>query len=306
MQANIGWPSRRGGQLPCDTATLEDALWDLQVYTLRVANMHSAEWRGDRSSPRKTSCDALYCAATAWDAGLTIEKRKLLDWVSGRADRLDRHLRRHLMAPARGSLLWRIVYGTDYDLLRLDTTLSPSEVTALAIARVHSGDPVALRRRDRRAYSKFSRDFHLKSKVEDRVQPQHLQLVDGRKATRVAKVKANLASYFESLRPMMQLPSMGHFDIVAQIEEYYGEKTTPLNGGSVLEKHLRMARVDNGYGAPPVDVEDVLPDMTACLNAAVSQWCKQKTMERRYGIARRQPGLREGQSFSGVADVEYE
>lgn len=242
--------------------------------------------------------DSLRCATNDFIEGISPRKLELLDCIVDIVLNVERCHRRRLLPLPSKSLLFRIVYGQWLDQMRLERAMTGPWALQKVLMDMDKKYPVHIRATDDAAYRKRSRGSRLRSTAASSTGMLHPESIDGRAPQdRIARARANLTSFLGSRRCLL-LPKRTD-DITGQIGRYSRDKLDRIHGSTTLEKHVRMIAIDNGWGAKPVNIDVVLPDMTACMEMAVAKRWEVKSMERRYDIARRVP-MPPGLIFLGV------
>lgn len=203
-----------------------------------------------------------------------------------------------MLLPPRGGLVFRMCFGLRYDALRIVGHGGERDRVQAAVDCDERQTPGRIGLRERKEYRVHGREIRRRDEGDPHGK---MQLVAGASPSRIDRIRANLGSYLDSFSP---LTSSGSLD---SIGGFYGPQARSLNPkASALEKHLRLVADINLQTAGSdarvgEDIEDILPDMTGCMNAAVRKWDRTRRVERKYGVALR-PELKVSPSPTRLCD----
>lgn len=272
--------------LPVPRAKQQSLTWALQTQTLRCANTRSVRWHGPTAASQRERAETVLNASFLqfWD-GLGVKQQRVLVAAGKTAGECARRVRALLVLPPPGGLVFRMCLGLAYDAMRVAGHGGERDWVQAAVDRAERQTPGRIGLSERQQYRLHGREMRRQGAGD---QPSNMQLAAGASPSRVDRIRANLGSYLDKFSP---LTSSGALD---SIGEFYGFQAQFLNPkASALEKHLRLIAGINLRTAVSdlrvrEDLEDIIPDMTGCMNAAVRKWDRTRRVERKYGVALRQ------------------
>lgn len=204
----------------------DDLVWELQAWTLRLANLQPIK----ASTQSDAAIDTLAQATQEWRAGLPRKKALMLNDLIQIGRNQAAELAKYLLHPAPDTLLHRLTFSVE--ALQAISGLPAHECLRQASALFQIDHEARITDDDRKTYARTLGKRH-----------------PADKRSSVVTAQEQLAVYLQRFRPLVQAAWQERVDIVYRIGRYYD------GGGcavwdverSALDMHLHMAATRNRF-----------------------------------------------------------